>query len=95
MKLTPFLPALSIVLALCAPAYSQTDNRIPKCALPCQEAVERVTTCRKDDYKCICQRENFEKIATASAPCVYRRCGISVTLSELVPAMNKICEAQK
>ncbi|KAL2369378.1 hypothetical protein RJ035_008022 [Blastomyces gilchristii] len=68
---------------------------MPKCALPCQEAVERVTTCRKDDYKCICEPENFKKIASESAPCVYERCGVAVALSEVMPAVNEMCEAHK
>ncbi|KKZ63410.1 hypothetical protein EMCG_02297 [[Emmonsia] crescens] len=95
MKPNPLLLALSTLLTLFTPAYSQTGDQIPKCAHPCQEAVERVTDCRRDDYKCICKPENFNKIAVESAPCVYEKCGMTVAFNEVMPAVDRMCEAQK
>ncbi|EGC47944.1 predicted protein [Histoplasma capsulatum var. duboisii H88] len=95
MKPNSLLLVLSTFLSLTAPAYSQNKPQIPKCALACQDSVERVTDCRRDDYKCICKPENFDKIVEESGPCVSKHCGTFVALNEVLPAMQKFCEDQK
>ncbi|OJD15171.1 hypothetical protein AJ78_04566, partial [Emergomyces pasteurianus Ep9510] len=69
MKSNTIFLSLSTLLTLFAPAHAQTDFQMPECALPCQVAVGQVTTCRTDDYKCICSVENFQKIQKAAQPC--------------------------
>ncbi|KAI1350220.1 hypothetical protein F5Y01DRAFT_286708 [Xylaria sp. FL0043] len=80
-------------LALAAAGVSaQSLSDIPQCAIPCiNDAVASATTCAADDYKCICN--NSDALTGASTSCVLTACGEDTALNQVLPAVQKFCEA--
>ncbi|KAL2865233.1 CFEM domain-containing protein [Aspergillus lucknowensis] len=82
-------------IALATLAASQTVNDIPKCAIPClDDAIKSKTNCKTTDYKCVCKKENFDKVQGAATGCVIQKCGSDVAINQVLPATKKLCAAQ-
>ncbi|KAK8079085.1 hypothetical protein PG994_002892 [Apiospora phragmitis] len=76
---------------LLAVVAAQSMSDIPSCAVPCiQSAAATSTSCTATDYKCICN--DVDAIQGAASSCVLEKCGATVAMSAVVPAVKSFCE---
>ncbi|RYC63360.1 hypothetical protein CHU98_g2845 [Xylaria longipes] len=83
---------LATITTLVGIVSAQTWNDIPACAQPCiLDAVAAVTNCGSTDYPCICAAR--DAVQNEAAACVISACGLTITINEVIPAVNAACDA--
>ncbi|KAG5973670.1 hypothetical protein E4U58_004608 [Claviceps cyperi] len=66
---------------------------IPGCALPCVQTAVSKTVCFPTDFGCLCSKDNFIAMQAAATACVIEKCGANKAVSEVLPAIQKLCSA--
>ncbi|KAF3291463.1 hypothetical protein TWF970_000676 [Orbilia oligospora] len=85
MKYLFFAASMGLVLA-------QNPDIIPECARPCIErATASSSSCEIGDYYCACA--NLGPIQAAATSCVVTNCGTGIALSDVVPAIQSLCQS--
>ncbi|KAK8029973.1 hypothetical protein PG993_011264 [Apiospora rasikravindrae] len=76
-------------VALIAAVSAQDMSGIPSCAVPCIQSAAATTSCSATDYKCICN--DVDAIQGAASSCVMEKCGATVAVSQVLPAVKDFC----
>ncbi|KAK8062373.1 hypothetical protein PG997_014470 [Apiospora hydei] len=76
-------------VALIAAVSAQDMSGIPACAVPCIQSAAATTSCSATDYKCICN--DVDAIQSAASSCVMDKCGATVAVSQVLPAVKDFC----
>ncbi|KAF3104175.1 hypothetical protein TWF569_006274 [Orbilia oligospora] len=72
-------------------ALAQNPDIIPECARPCIErATASSSSCEVGDYYCACA--SLGPIQAAATSCVVTNCGTGIALSDVVPAIQSLCQ---
>ncbi|KAL8282477.1 hypothetical protein RB597_009948 [Gaeumannomyces tritici] len=92
MRTSTFILAASAALV----AAQDIKPFIPQCSHKClQDAASSASTCKIEplDGKCVCAPATFEKVSGAAVGCVLQACGQEVALGQVLPGVQKYCEA--
>ncbi|KAH8647669.1 hypothetical protein BX600DRAFT_518098 [Xylariales sp. PMI_506] len=92
-------PSLWIVSALLigalldsVTAYTVGDF-VPSCAVSClNDGITSATPCSNADLTCVCEADNYRATYTASLTCVLDACGADVSLGQVLPGVENMCE---
>ncbi|KAH8674208.1 hypothetical protein BX600DRAFT_536880 [Xylariales sp. PMI_506] len=85
--------AFAAAAAGLASAQSLSDY-LPACAVDClNTAIGDASTCSTTDLVCVCSQQNYVNIYTSGEACVLKACGSDVSVDEVLPDAQNMCES--